>query len=355
MSRIALSKSSIPGRRAIASGPVGWSFRLRSLVVPVIAIALLVLMASLNIGLGSSYISVSDVLDTLTGGGDARTRGIIFDLRLPRTLSGILVGGALGLAGAVFQSIARNPLASPDVLGITWGAGVGAVSAIVIGGNLASLGVPLGGLVGGLTAGTLLYLLSWRKGIDGYRMVLIGIGISAVGYNIVYWLLTVGDVDSATRATTWIVGNLSDVGWESVGPVLTALAVLVPVTLICSRTLSTLQFGDDTARGLGLRVDASRGILLLLAVLLASVATAAAGPITFVALATPQIALRLVRAAQPPLLSSLVLGALLTVSADFAVRVAPGATDLPVGVLTAILGAPYLIFLFVRNRRKETA
>lgn len=355
MTRIAFRESAVPGRKAVASGPVGWTFRVRSVVVPASAGALLVLVAALNIGLGSSHIGVLEVLDTLAGGGDARTQGIIFDLRLPRTLTGILVGAALGLAGAVFQSIARNPLASPDVLGITWGAGVGAVSAIVIGGNLASLGVPLGGLVGGLTAGVLLYSLSWRKGIDGYRIVLIGIGISAVGYNVVYWLLTVGDVDSATRATTWIVGNLSDAGWESVGPTAVALTVLVPVTLLCARTLGTLQFGDDTARGLGIRVDATRGALLLLAALLASVATAAAGPITFVALATPQIALRLVRASQPPLLTSLVTGALLTVGADFAVRLAPGASDLPVGALTAILGAPYLIFLFVRNRRKESA
>jgi iron complex transport system permease protein len=351
-----------PGRKAVRIGPFAAAFRPRVVAVPLIGLALLVVVAALNIGRGSSHIEVLDVLRTLAGGGDQREQGIIFDLRLPRTLAGILVGAGLGLAGAIFQSIARNPLASPDILGITWGAGVGAVAVIVVGGYrgavsgiTAEVAVPLAGLAGGLLAGLLLYLLSWRKGIDGYRLVLIGIGLSAVGYNVVYWLLTVGEVADAARATTWIVGNLGDVGWEAVTPTAIALAVLVPATLVCAHTIGGLQFGDDTARGLGIRVDGARATLLLLAAALAAVATAAAGPITFVALATPQIALRLARTAQPPLVGSLVLGALLTVSADLVVRLAPGASDLPVGVLTAILGAPYLIFLFVRSRREVRA
>ncbi|RZQ65480.1 iron ABC transporter permease [Amycolatopsis suaedae] len=352
----------MPGRRVLAAGPFAWTFRPRVIVVVVVALALLVLVASLNITLGTSRIGLGDVLRTLVGGGTRREAAIVFDLRMPRTLTGILVGAAFGLSGALFQTIARNPLASPDVLGITWGAGVGAVAVITLSGNYGqisglagALGVPLAGLIGGLLAGIALYVLSWRRGLDGYRMVLIGIGISAVGYNVTYWLLTVGDVDDAARATTWLVGNLGDVGWEAVGPVLLALAVLVPITLVCGRTVGGLQFGDETSRGLGIRVDAARGGLLLLAAGLAAVATAASGPIAFVALATPQIALRLTRSAQPPLFGSLVLGALLTVTADLLVRVLPGAADLPVGVLTAVLGAPYLIFLFVRTRREATA
>ncbi|PXY20813.1 FecCD family ABC transporter permease [Prauserella muralis] len=351
---------SVPGRRVLRAGPVAWTFRPRTVLVPAVGAVLLLLVAAVNIGQGSSHIEVLDVLRTLFGGGDRRENGIIFDLRLPRTLAGVLVGAAFGLAGAVFQTIARNPLASPDILGVTWGAGVGAVGMIVLGGTrgqvsgaVAEFGIPLAALGCGVLAGLLLYALSWRSGIDGYRMVLVGIGLSAIGYNVVYWLLTVGDVDDATRATTWLVGNLADVGWESVTPVAIALAVLVPATLIYAHTLGGLQFGDDTARGLGIRVDAARGGLLLLAAALAAVATAAAGPITFVALATPQIALRLARTPQPPLAGSLVLGALLTVSADLAVRLA--APNLPVGVLTAILGAPYLIYLFVRSRQRTRA
>ncbi|MEU0508865.1 iron ABC transporter permease [Amycolatopsis sp. NPDC006125] len=347
-------------RKVLAAGPVAWTVKPRLVAVVVIAAVLLVLVAAINIGMGSSHIGIWNVLETLLGGGTRRERGIIFDLRLPRTLAGVLVGAALGLSGALFQSVARNPLASPDILGITWGAGVGAVTAIVAGGYrgqvsgmVSALGVPVAGLIGGLLAGVLLYVLSWRRGIDGYRMVLIGIGLWAISYNIVNWLLAAGDVNDAARATTWLVGNLADVGWDSVGPVAIALAALVPITLICGRTVGGLQFGDDTARGLGIRVDGARGALLLLAAALAAIATAAAGPITFVALATPQIAVRLAKTAQPPLFGSMVLGALLTVGADLLTRLL--LPDLPVGVLTAILGAPYLIFLFVRSRREARA
>ncbi|OXM62548.1 MULTISPECIES: FecCD family ABC transporter permease [Amycolatopsis] len=347
-------------RKVLAAGPVAWTVKPRVIAVVVVAAVLLVLVAAINIGMGSSRIGIWNVLETLLGGGTRRERGIIFDLRLPRTLAGVLVGAALGLSGALFQSVARNPLASPDILGITWGAGVGAVTAIVAGGYrgqvsgmVSALGVPVAGLIGGLLAGVLLYALSWRRGIDGYRMVLIGIGLWAISYNIVNWLLAAGDVNDAARATTWLVGNLADVGWDSVGPVAIALAVLVPITLVCGRTVGGLQFGDDTARGLGIRVDGARGALLLLAAALAAIATAAAGPITFVALATPQIAVRLAKTAQPPLVGSMVLGALLTVGADLLTRLL--LPDLPVGVLTAILGAPYLIFLFVRSRREARA
>ncbi|WP_069853816.1 FecCD family ABC transporter permease [Actinoalloteichus hymeniacidonis] len=345
--------------RALRLGPVSLRLRPRLITVSVVGLVLLVLVAAVNIGRGTSHIEVIDVLRTLAGGGDRRENGIIFTLRMPRTLTGILVGAALGLSGALFQSLARNPLASPDILGITSGAGVGAVAVIAFGatggalGGVASLGVPLAGLIGGLVAGFLLYLLSWRQGIDGYRMVLVGIGLSAIGSNIIYWLLTVGDVDNAGQATTWLVGSLANAGWDGVGPLALALAVLVPATLLCSRVLGGLQFGDDTSRALGIRVGAARGTLLLLAAALAAVAAATSGPIAFVALATPQIAMRLGGTAQPPLFASMVVGALLTVSADVVVRITPGLSYLPVGVLTAVLGAPYLIYLFIKTRRRE--
>jgi iron complex transport system permease protein len=170
--------------KVITLGRVVWTVRPRTLAVVSLEAVALVLVAALNIGIGTAHIGLGDVLKTLFGGGTARERGIVFDLRMPRTLTGIGVGAARGLSGALFQSIARNPLASPDILGITWGAGVGAVGVIVVGGTggqvsgLAStLGVPLAGLAGGLITGVLLYALSWRRGIDGYRMVLIGIAL----------------------------------------------------------------------------------------------------------------------------------------------------------------------------------
>lgn len=352
----------VPGRKELRLGRAAWTFRPRAAFVPVVCVLVLLVVSVLNVSLGSAEMGLLDVLRTLIGGGSEAERGILFDLRLPRTVAGVAVGASFGLSGAIFQTLARNPLASPDILGITWGAGAGAVAVITFAGRYgaasgfaADIGVPLAALAGGLVTGLLLYGLSWRRGIDGFRMVLVGIGLSAIAYNLVYWLLTLGDVTTATRAATWIIGSLANVGWESVTPTLLALAVLVPATLVCAHLIGGLQFADDTARGLGIRVNAARGTLLLLAAALAAVATAAAGPIVFVALATPQIALRLSRTAQPPLAGSMVLGALLTVAADLAVRVTPGFGGLPVGVLTSVLGAPYLIYLFVRTRKIQEA
>ncbi|MCP2164689.1 FecCD family ABC transporter permease [Goodfellowiella coeruleoviolacea] len=352
----------VAGRPALRLGPASWVLRVRALLVPVLGLALLVLLMAVNIGRGDFPISVGSVLDVLLGGGSRRDQFIVLDLRLPRSLTGALVGAALGLSGAIVQSIARNPLASPDVLGITWGASAGAVTVVVLGGSAggisglaSSLGVPLAALAGGLIAGLAVYLLSWRRGIEGHRMVLVGIAISTLAVNLTNWLLTLGDVNDAARAMVWLTGSLNGRGWEHVQPVAIALALLVPATLFGAHALGALRFGEDTARGLGVRVNTARALLVLFAVLLAAVATAGAGPIGFVALATPQIALRLSGVGQPPLIASAVLGAALTVGADLVARTAFGAVELPVGVLTASLGAPYLMFLLVRGRRKVRA
>jgi iron complex transport system permease protein len=327
-------------------------------VVTLVGAVLVVLAAAVNIGRGDFPISLAEVLAALAGGGDAAQRFIVLELRLPRTLTGALVGAALGLSGAVAQAVARNPLASPDILGVTAGASAAAVVVIVLGagsagavaGLLGSVGLPVAALAGGLVTAALVYALAHRRGVEGYRLVLVGVGVGAVATSITSWLLVVAEVHEAARATVWLTGSLNARGWEHVVPVGLALLVLVPVALLLASTLGVLQFGDDTARGLGLRVDAARGGLILVAVGLAAVATASAGPIAFVALVVPQICQRLVGAARPPLLASAVYGALLTVTADLIARTALG-TEIPVGIVTAVLGAPYLVHLLVRRDR----
>ena len=333
--------------------------RARPLLVVAGALVLLLTALVVNVGMGEYPISPLDVARTLAGAGDRADNLIIFELRLPRSLTGLLVGAALGLAGAITQTIARNPLASPDMLGITWGAGAAATAVIVLGGSVGavsgaveSVGLPVVSLLGGVLSGVAVYLLSRQHGIDSFRLVLVGVGVMALTTNVTYWLLTVGDVNDAGRAMVWLVGSLNGRGWENVIPVGIALALLVPLTLIGAHVLGALQFDDDTVRGLGVRVDLARGVLLLAAVTLASVATAAAGPILFVALATPQVALRLSGSAQPPLIASTLLGAMLVVASDVVSRVAFGGLELPVGVVTSILGAPYLIYLLVRRYRE---
>ncbi|MFE9743898.1 FecCD family ABC transporter permease [Saccharothrix saharensis] len=340
-------------------GPVSGPLRWRPVAVVVAGLGLVVLAGAVSVARGDFPIPLSQVFDVLLGGGQRGQRFIVLDLRLPRALTGVFVGAALGVAGAVFQSIARNPLASPDILGVTWGAGAGAVTVITfagsmgaIGGTAATVGVPLAALGGGLLAGLLVYGLAWRRGIEGFRLVLVGIGVSAVTGNFTHYLLTVGDVTDAARVMVWITGSLNGRGWEHVVPVGVALAVLVPAALVGSRLLGALQFDDDTVRGLGVRINGARSVMLLLAVVLAAVATAAAGPVAFVALASPQIALRLAGTARPPLLGSAVVGGLLVVVSDLVARLAFGGFELPVGVVTAVLGAPYLMYLLVRSRRE---
>lgn len=349
------------GRPALRVGPVSVVRRPRSVVVLVVAAVVLLLGVALNVGRGEYPIGVGEVLAVLAGGGDAGQQFIVLELRLPRSLTGALVGAALAVSGALTQTVARNPLASPDVIGFTAGASAAAVFVIVLGGGfgvlgglLATAGIPLAALAGSLVTAFAIYALAWRGGVQGFRLVLIGIGINAMLIALVQWLLVAAQVYEAARAYTWLNGSLNAASWADVVPVGIALAVLVPAALVLGHVMGGLQFSDDTARGLGIRVDGARSALILVAVALAAVATAAAGPIAFVALVAPQIAQRLVGAARPPIAASLLVGAALTVVADLVARTALG-TELPVGIVTAVLGAPYLLFLIARHGRKGRA
>jgi ABC-type enterobactin transport system permease subunit len=350
----------IPSRPAIRIGPFSAVVRRRQVAVPLVTLAVLVLLCAVSLGRGDFPIGIGEVLRTVAGFGDQAQEFVVVQLRGPRIVVGLLVGVALGIAGALFQTFARNPLASPDVLGITQGASVGAVAAIVLGGGagpagamLWGLGVPAAALAGALAAGGLLFALTWRSGIDGYRLVLVGIALWAVFSALVDWLLTSAEIYDAASAYVWITGSLNARSWEHALPLALALAVLVPLALAGSRVLSVLQFGDDAARGLGVRLAPAQAGVVLLAVTLVATAVAAAGPIAFVALVVPQIAVRLTGGARPPLLASALLGAVLVVGADLVTRtVLPQV--LPVGILTAAIGAPYLLWLLVRGRRRST-
>ncbi|MBW0105964.1 iron chelate uptake ABC transporter family permease subunit [Pseudonocardia sp. KRD291] len=333
--------------------------RPRTLLVLLVCAVVLVLAAAVNLGRGDFPIGLGQVLATLFGAGDPSQQFIVLELRLPRSLTGALVGGALAVSGAILQSIARNPLASPEIIGISWGASAAAVFVIVLGGGMnavggsfAAVGIPLAALAGGLVSAVAIYTLAWRRGVQGYRLVLVGIGINAVLVAAVNWLLTVAQIYQAAQAQVWLNGSLNARSWDDVVPVGAAVVVLVPLAMILAFVLGGLQFGDDTARGLGIRVNGARTALLLVAVGLASVATASAGPIAFVALVSPQIAQRLCRTPAPPLAVSMVLGAALVVASDVIARTAFGGTELPVGIVTAVLGAPYLMYLLARHRRE---
>ncbi|WP_028921193.1 FecCD family ABC transporter permease [Pseudonocardia acaciae] len=350
----------VPGRPPIRLGRFSGVWRARLVAVTLVGVGLVVLVSAANIGRGEFPISVGDVLAALFGGGDTAQRFIVLELRLPRTLTGVGVGAALGLAGAITQRVARNPLASPDLLGVTAGASAAAVTLIALGGGtgavvgvLASLGLPGAALLGGVVAASVVYGLAYRGGaggVEGSRLVLVGVGVNAVATAITSWLLVIVNVTEAAQATVWLTGSLNARGWEHVAPIGLTLVVMVPVALLLTFGLGAMELGDDTARALGMRVDRFRAGLVLVALVLAAVATACAGPIAFVALVVPQVCQRLVGSSGPPLLCAAVYGALLTVGADLIARTVLSAS-LPVGIVTAVLGAPYLLYLLVRRNR----
>ncbi|TCO41549.1 iron complex transport system permease protein [Kribbella antiqua] len=303
-----------------------------------------------SLSLGDFKIPVIDVVKTLFGGGDKATEFIVNRLRLPRALTGLMVGAALGMSGAIFQSIARNPLASPDIIGVTYGASAFAVFAIVTLG-LTGVAVSLLAIAGAVLTAFVMYVLAWRHGVSSYRLILIGIGIGAIATSVTSYLLTKARVEIAQQALIWLTGSLNGRDWSNVRSMGLTLAVLTPLTVYLVHRLRILQLGDETAYGLGLRVESSRLGLIVIAVLLAAVATAAAGPIGFVAFVAPPIARRLTRSPGPAMIASALLGALVVAVSDLIAQHAFGETQLPVGVVTGVVGAPYLMFLLARANR----
>lgn len=336
------------------------SLRLRPRSV-IVSVALLVVVFGLSIaglGLGDYALAPRGVLDALLGGGEARDRLVVTVIRLPRIVLGVLVGIALAVAGAIVQTTARNALASPDLLGVSAGAGTGAVAVIVLGGTNAAgvaaldvVGTPLAALLGGLLAATLVGALLRFVGTAGLSPLLVGVGVSAFFGGLTSWLLTSADIDDVERANAWLVGSLGGRGWAEAGIVAVAVLVaILPLAPLAAR-LPALELGTSVAASLGHRVPRSIALLLLVAVILTAVPVAAAGPIGFIALVAPHLARLACGAPRPPLIASALAGAALVLASDLLARLALAPFLLPTGAVTAIVGAPFLIWLLVRSRK----
>ena len=331
------------------------SRRRRERTVILVLAGIVLVLAALSLSVGAYSVSFPDLLATLVGQGQGRDNFIVLQLRLPRLTLAVLVGLAFAVSGALFQSLLGNPLASPDLIGITGGASIAAVFAILVLG-LSGFAVSGFAFTGALVVATVIYALSWRSGIAGYRFVLVGIGIAFMVQASLGYLLTRADVRDAQGALVWMVGSLSGVRWVEVVVAAVVIGVLAPVVAVLSRRLRTLQLGDDLARGLGLRVDLSRVLLLGAAVALAAAGVAAAGPIAFVAFVSAPIARRLVGTGSLALVPSALIGIVLVVSADFVSQhLLPGGVQVPVGIITGAIGAPYLLWLLATNRSRGEA
>ena len=305
----------------------------------------------LSLTVGDYPLTVPDVLRTLAGHGDRAAEFAVYRLRLPRVLTALFVGIAFGVAGAVFQSLSRNPLGSPDIIGFTTGSATGAlIGVLVLGGG--SVVVPGGAVGGGLLVAAVVYLLARRHGVvRPHQLILVGIGVSAVLVSANGFLLTRARLDDAMQAAVWLTGSLNGRGWEHAVPVGVAVLVAVPVVLTLARPLGVLALGDDSAAALGVPVERVRRALLVVAVVLTAVATASAGPVAFIALAAPQVARRLTRSPDAHLIVSGLTGAALLAVADLAAQRLFAPVTLPVGVLTGALGGLYLAWSLAVGRR----
>ncbi|WP_231626739.1 FecCD family ABC transporter permease [Streptomyces apocyni] len=333
----------------------GWlSLRVqgRALAVSVALLVTFLVVVGVTLTTGDFELSIGEVLQALAGNGSGGADFIVNTVRLPRLLTALFVGAALAVSGAILQSLSGNPLGSPDIIGFTNGAATGALLVIIVlHGSMTQ--IALGALAGGLATALAVYLLVFTGGLHGFRLVVVGIGVSALLLAVNSYLITRASLQEALEAQTWLIGSLNSRGWTQATGVGIAVAILLPLAFRYGRRLSMLEMGSDTAHALGVNVERSRLILLVISVALASFATAATGPIWFVALAAPQLARRLTRSAGPGLVPAALMGAVLLAASDLAVQRVFSPAILPVGTATGTIGGLYLIWLLVTQARKS--
>ncbi|WP_159501310.1 iron chelate uptake ABC transporter family permease subunit [Microbacterium sp. 18062] len=327
----------------------------RGLAVTAGLAAATLIAATVALLLGDYPMSAGDALAALVGGGhDPLAQYFVQEQRAPRIVAAALVGAALGVSGAIFQSLSANPLGSPDVIGFTVGSATGALLQIVVfdGGPAA---IAAGAVLGGFGTAAVVYLLAWRSGLSGLRLVLVGIGVAAVLQGVNSLLVVRASLAAAQTAGQWLAGSFNATTWSETLIVLAAVVVLVPAALLLARPLGAMVMGDELATGLGIRVERRRLELVAVGVALVSLAVATAGPIAFVALAAPQLARRLTRPSGIGMGVAAVMGALLVLVSDVVAQRLFAPTQLPVGVITGSLGGVYLIWLLAREWRRTPA
>lgn len=318
-----------------------------AVVVGLMLLTLSIIVISLSSG--SEWINPWQLL---SGSLSGETSIVVETLRLPRIVMGLLVGAGLGCSGLILQSVIRNPLASPDVVGITSGASAAAVG--FLGFFQLTYGIewlPLFALGGAFVASGAVYLLAWRQGVTPMRMILVGIGVSAAMGAVTTLLIAISPASGSLSAYIWLTGSIYGANWQDVKALLPWLAISLPLTLLFARQINAQELGDSVATGLGISVQKLRPTLVMLSVVLAAPVVAYAGAIGFVGLIAPHIARQLVTRSFALLLPvTAMIGACLVLSADLAARVLFLPLDLPAGVFVSAIGAPFFIYLLFRQR-----
>ena len=324
---------------------------LRSALVGLVVALATVLLALLALALGDFPMTLAEVVGVFTGQVDDLPRIVVLEWRLPRAAAAVLFGAALAVAGAIFQTVTRNPLASPDIIGLANGSFTGMLIALLMLGGSWPL-LTAGSLIGGLVAAVVIYLLAFRGGLHGFRFIVVGIGISAMLASVNTWMLLRVELETALFASAWGAGTLNSVTAATAVPAGICIVALLALLPLVTPAVRQLDLGDDAASATGVAVGRARLAAIILAVCLVSVVTAVAGPIAFVALAAPQITRRLTRSPGIPFVTTGVVGGALLLGSDLiAQHVIP--LTVPVGVVTVVLGGGYLVWLLIHESRRR--
>ena len=332
------------------NGPVKLRIDVKSMSITAVFLVAIIGLAVFSLMVGTLKLSFAEVYSAIFGELTGFKQTVVIDWRLPRILAAIVFGAGLAVSGSIFQSITRNPLGSPDILGLTSGSYTGALIVMLVIKSMSFTAIAAGAIIGGFATAFIIYLFAFRKGTQGFRLIIVGIAISTVLGNFNSMLLLQSQAEVALTAGAWAVGSLNGVNWYFVLPAILFVVLLLLFAVIMNRPLREMELGRDAAKSHGVHFERTQLVLIVIAVALTASATAIMGPVTFVALAAPQITLRFTNTAES-LAPTAAVGAFVLLSADIlAQRMIPGII-LPVGVLTLSLGGMYLVWLLFRQAR----
>lgn len=331
-----------------------FSFKVERRVPLALFILLIALIAAiaLNLSIGTFQIPLRDVITTLLRPAEASEyQFVIHTLRLPRTVLAILIGMSLAVSGTILQGLTGNNLAAPEIVGVTSGASVTVVAAIIAFPQIPVTLYPPAAIIGGFLAAAAVYVLAWRNGITPLRLILVGIAVNAVAEAFSSLLISIGEMHTVIAAFSWLAGSVNDASWRQISAISPWLIVLIPTTWLCARQLNLFNMNSDMAASLGVRVEAVRLLLIAASVALAAVAISVAGTVGFVGLMAPHIARRLLGPTHEGLIpGAAIIGGLIVLAADVIGRNLFAPIQIPVGIVTAIIGVPYFLYLFYRHR-----
>lgn len=337
-------------------GRVALRVPVRAAVVSAVLLLMIVAVLAWSLMVGSYPMGISDVIHTLSGNPPSKTAAVVvWEFRFPRTVVAFLAGGFMALSGATLQYVTRNPLADPSLIGVSQGAALVVVAVTILKPELGLFWRPILAFAGALGVAALVQAMSTSaKGGETLRFVLTGVGVAALISSCTSVLLIYGDINRAHSALGWLAGSIHATGWDEVRWLTLAALILVPPLFAAARALSALRFGQELATGLGIQVRPARATLVVLAVGLAATAVAAVGPLGFVGLVAPHLARRLAEAGVGfHLVLTALTGALIVGLADFAGRAVFAPTQIPAGLVTAVIGVPVFVLLILRSQARN--